>query len=62
MHSAIDMARFKTASRLRAELLWPYDCERRCNEQVPVSRGPWVADELTRRLREPYKTMMREQY
>ena len=62
MHLAIDMARFKTRGQLPKALIWPFDCEIRCGEQVSVHRGPAVAAELTRNLREPFKSAIREEF
>lgn len=63
MHSAINMAkRQHVATMLPAELIWPYDCKRRCRDMERVATGPAVADEMTRHLREPYRSMVREQY
>lgn len=47
---------------LPAALVWPFDCERRCNDLVRVPTGPWVAEELTRNLREPFKSAVRREF
>ena len=60
MHTAISMARYEVSGTLPADLLWPFDCQRRCGDMVPVMRGPAVAEEMTRNLREPFKSAIRE--
>lgn len=62
MHAAIQMARRQLPAMLPKQLVWPYDCQRRCNELEHVVTGPAVADEMTRHLREPYKSIVREEY
>lgn len=62
MHISVMMARRQVATMLPRGLTWPYDCTRRCNELVPVATGPAVADELTRNLREPFKSSLRGRY
>lgn len=61
-HTAVDMAHHRTAGMLPKSLLWPHDCTRACNRMVPVLRGPHVADELTRNLREPFKSAIRSEF
>jgi hypothetical protein len=62
MHSAILMAQRRVPGMLRAEHLWPFDCERRCGEMVSVPRGPDVAAEMTRNIREPFKSAMQKEF
>lgn len=62
MHAATEMARRRVAHQLPALLVWPYDCTRRCNELVTVPTGPNVAEEMTRNLREPFRSRLREQW
>lgn len=62
MHTATDMAHGRTATHLPAGLLWPFDCRRRCDQLVRVDTGPDVANELTRQLRDPFKSALREEF
>jgi hypothetical protein len=59
-HTAVAIARRETPSMMPENLLWPYDSNR--SRMVAVERGPGIANELTRNLREPFKAMMRNQY
>lgn len=62
MHTAVAMAHRHLPSQLPAALVWPYDCTKRCNDLVPVTTGPHVAEEMTRNLREPFRTQVRRQF
>jgi hypothetical protein len=62
-HTAVNMAhRRNVATQLPAALVWPYDCEQRCAKLVRVVTGPVVGHELTRNLREPFRSKVREQF
>jgi hypothetical protein len=56
-HSSILMARRKLPAQLPAELVWPFDTSRK--DMVNVPTGPTVAHEMTRNLREPFKSTVR---
>jgi hypothetical protein len=63
MHAAVNMARRKgVATQLPGYLLWPFDCEHRCGDRVRVPTGPAVAHEMTRNLREPFRSQLRAQW
>jgi hypothetical protein len=63
MHSAVNMARRSgVATQLPASHIWPFDCVRRCGERVRVATGPAVAHEMTRNLREPFRSQVRAQW
>lgn len=61
-HTAVAVAKREVPSMLPKELVWPYDCTKRCSDMTPVHTGPAVGAELTRNLREPFKTMIQERF
>lgn len=62
MHLATGMAHRTVPGMLPAELVWPFDCVKRCKDMVPVARGEAVAEELTRNLREPHRSAVRSTF
>lgn len=61
-HTAISMAHRRVPSHLPASLVWPFDCEVRCGKQVRVPTGLAVAYELTRNLREPFRSQVESHF